>query len=422
MALTAFWLLLGMVSVVGVLWVVHPSPQPPDWAYAAACSAWVLWVTLDVWMAGGAHRAVATPLARLCCQGLLLGAAVLLCHPAGVQRSSRQWQWALFALLGSALAVLGDQPQRAGWGLDARNLWLALNALGGTAVVLALLQDLRVRSSVLVWMALFIAVSGLSVLLNDWQALRLGHWGVSGHHFFLMTALFAFWLASRRRMGEPPPTGWMDRRQLAQELHDGVGSQLVSILSTLDASSPQQRLTATSLQNCLLDLKLLVDGMDSDASLVSHLASLRYRMHPLLERAGIRMEWVVASDARLVRVRGEAARHVLRLTQEALANVIHHSGASTVTVLCRHRPEVDSLLLCVADDGSGIAPECRASLGKGLSGMQRRAQALGGRLSIESSAVGGTMIQLQVPMARLETGPNAPPRAQPPAPSAREHG
>ena len=47
-------------------------------AYAAAGSAWVLWVTLDVWMAGGADRAVATPLARLCCQGLLLGAAVFL--------------------------------------------------------------------------------------------------------------------------------------------------------------------------------------------------------------------------------------------------------------------------------------------------------------------------------------------------------
>lgn len=422
MAMTVLWLLLGAASVAGVLWVVRPSPGGLDWAYVSAASAWVLWVALELWMADAAHPAVATPFARLCCQGMLLGAAVLLCHPAAVHPSHRRWQWAAFALMSGALAALGDPALWAMGGWDTRSLWLGLNALGGVAVVLVLLQELRVRSSALGWMALLIAISGLSALLSDWQALRADQWKVSGHHFFLMVALFAFWLASRRRMTDPPPTGWMDRGQLAQELHDGVGSQLVSILSTLDANSPQQRLTATSLQNCLLDLKLLVDGMDSDASLISHLASLRYRMHPLLERAGIRMEWLVASDARLVRVRGDAARHVLRLTQEALANVIHHSGASTVTVLCRYRPEIDSLLLCVADDGTGIAPERRASLGKGLPGMQRRARALGGHLSIESSADGGTVIQLQVPMARLQSGQGAPPRARPPTPSARGRG
>ncbi|RYF79928.1 MAG: glycosyltransferase, partial [Comamonadaceae bacterium] len=92
--------------------------------------------------------------------------------------------------------------------------------------------------------------------------------------------------------------------------------------------------------------------MEEDASLLSHMASLRYRMQPLLEQAGIELEWQVTNDERLRLVRGDAAKHVLRLTQEALANAVHHSGARTVTVLCRHWAEIDSLLLCIADDAS----------------------------------------------------------------------
>lgn len=422
MLTTCFWLLWGVASVGGVLWAVRLSPARRDGAYVAVVVAWLVWLGADLWLTAVPGSAVAAALQRLSCQAMWLGAAVLLCDSAHTRRPSRQWLLYGFALSGGVLALLADAAVWPDLGPQIRPLWLGLNGLGGLVVVLALAQELRQRPAAPGWMALLIAISGLSVLLSDWQAMRAGLWELAGHHFFLVVALFAFWLASRRRLSDPPPTGWMDRRQLAQELHDGVGSQLVSILSTLDANSPQQRLTATSLQNCLLDLKLMVDGMDADASLMSHLASLRYRMHPLLEGAGIRMEWLVTNEERLLRVRGEAARHVLRLTQEALANVIHHSHARTVMVLCRYRCEIDSLLLCVADDGSGIDPQRRSAMGKGLSGMRQRAQALGGRLRVESGAEGGTVIQLTVPMARLLSGAPTPRRTPYPRRATRTPG
>lgn len=404
MITSAFWVATGLASVCAVLSTGRPSPARRDWAYVAVASAWLAWLGADLWLAGAPDDAWVAAVQRLGYQGMWLAAAVQLFDSAVSRQPSQRWLLCGFALVGGALALLADPALWPTWAPQFRQAWLGLNVLGGLIVTVTLVRDLHARPVPAGWMALLIAISGLSVLLSDWQAMRMQQWSPAGHHFFLVAALFAFWLASRRRLTDPPPSGWMSRRQLAQELHDGVGSQLVGILSTLDAGSPQQRLTATSLQNCLLDLKLMVDGMDADASLMSHLASLRYRMQPLLEGAGIRMEWRVANEERLMRVRGEPARHVLRLTQEALANVIHHSQARTVMVLCRYRAENDSLLLCVADDGCGMDAPRRTGTGKGLPGMDQRARALGGSLHIASSAESGTLIQLNVPMARLQTG------------------
>ena len=409
MAKTSLWLLLVLAaaSVLGVLLAWRRQRGEHDMAYVGAALPWMLWLGADLWQASASEStpapeaAAVAGVSRLAYQCMLIGAAKLLLRAATTRKRRTTWPLMLLLLLAGMLAAWSGDPA-------VRSIWLVLNVVAAGIFTLVLVSEVRAQPTAQGWMALLIALSGLSLVLTDFNAMRTGTWDVALHHFFLMTALFCLWLALRRRIVEaPPPTGWMNRQQLAQELHDGVGSHLISILSTLDASSPQQRLTAASLQNCLLDLKLLVDGMEEDASLLSHMASLRYRMQPLLEQAGIELEWQVANDERLRQVRGDAAKHVLRLTQEALANAVHHSGARTVTVLCRHWAEIDSLLLCIADDGSGIAPNRRASMGKGLRSMRRRAQGLGGRLSIDSNADGGTVVRLLVPMSRLHPAAGA---------------
>lgn len=415
MPTSAAAVVLALGALLGVAWISRAAPRPQDWAFGAAMLAWLLCLCSSLVLQHLPGHAAAAALARLGCQWLLLASALLLllqCHSSWPRGRIGMLCWLAFALAGSALALAPDAPAlhrlAAAAGLWPLQLWLGLNVLGALVVALLLVRELRRRPQAMRWMALLITICGLGMLLSDWETSRQQPWAASGQHFLFALALFAYWLASRFRMREPVPSGWMHRDELAQELHDGVGSQLVSILSSLDASSPAQRRTAQALQSCLIELKLLVDGMEADCSLMSHLASLRYRMDPLLAAAHIRMEWLVTNEDSLSHVRGDAAKHVLRLTQEALANVINHSKARTVTVLCRHRLEIDSLLLCVADDGRGIRPGRRGSLGKGLPGMRRRAQLLGGRLSIESGPQGGTVIQLLVPMARLRAGPAAP--------------
>lgn len=56
----------------------------------------------------------------------------------------------------------------------------------------------------------------------------------------------------------------LQRQRIAQDVHDGVGSQLVAILSSLDLRQPDQKALAIALEQCLLDLKITVDSLQQE--------------------------------------------------------------------------------------------------------------------------------------------------------------
>lgn len=257
------------------------------------------------------------------------------------------------------------------------------------------------------WTMLLAAIAALGVMSSDLGNAQGGAVAVSWPQMLYTGILLVLWLMATRRVGDAPRSTGEEqvRRQLAQDLHDGVGSHLSTIISALDAGSPDQRTTAARLRECQVELKLLVDGVDEDASVLSLLGSLRYRMQPLLDEACIDLRWLVADDEILDSVRGDAARHVLRIAQEALANVVRHSGASAVTVVCCHARTGQALRLEIADNGVGLPLQRAAGgageapLGKGLSGMRMRARRIGGQLTFESRHGQGVRMVLRVPLA-----------------------
>jgi signal transduction histidine kinase len=88
---------------------------------------------------------------------------------------------------------------------------------------------------------------------------------------------------------------------------------------------------------------------------------------------------------------------VYRIVQEALHNVVKHSGASQVAI--RLKADRDVVSLTVADDGAGFDP-CResGSSGIGVQSMKERARMLGGTCRIESGPrPHGTKIIVTVP-------------------------
>jgi signal transduction histidine kinase len=95
---------------------------------------------------------------------------------------------------------------------------------------------------------------------------------------------------------------------------------------------------------------------------------------------------------------------LFRMAQEALQNVLRHSGARNAWVSLALDGSV--LTLRVEDDGKGITPEeVRSEKSTGLAGMQERALALGGELSVGTSDEGGTVVEAVVPLRplRIET-------------------
>ena len=85
---------------------------------------------------------------------------------------------------------------------------------------------------------------------------------------------------------------------------------------------------------------------------------------------------------------------LLRVGQEALANVRKHAAAGSVAVLLRYEPGQVSLE--VTDDGQGFDP-AQVSAGYGLRGMRERLGQAGGLVQVRSAPGDGTCVRAEVP-------------------------
>lgn len=309
----------------------------------------------------------------------------------------------------------------AAWPWPDVSAWKWFNLALSTGLIGLMAHALWHHGATRGWTLLMAAIAALGVMAGDMSSPPDDIMDVSWLQVLYTAILLLLWLLATRRLRggvarRPVADDAQDevRRHLAQELHDGVGSQLTSIISALDAGSPDPHETAARLRECQLELKLLVDGVDVHASLLGLLANLRYRMQPLLEAAHIDLRWLIADEDWLDEVRGDVARQVLRIAQEALANAVRHSGASALTVICCRGKAENVLRLEVADNGIGMARQQVAAgdsgqgQGKGLTGMYARARQIGGQLSFESRYGEGVRMLLRVPVP-----PSGAARAEP---------
>ena len=85
---------------------------------------------------------------------------------------------------------------------------------------------------------------------------------------------------------------------------------------------------------------------------------------------------------------------LLRVGQEALANVRKHAVAQAVDVLLRY--ESSAVSLEVTDDGQGFEP-AQVNGGYGLRGMRERLGQAGGRVEVRSVLGTGTCVRAEVP-------------------------
>lgn len=193
-----------------------------------------------------------------------------------------------------------------------------------------------------------------------------------------------------------------ERDRLMQEMHDGIGSSLITAL----AVARQQRhpeATIKTLSRAISDLKITVDSLEPiEGDLVALLGNLRHRMASDLGDAGITCRWEVGRCGPLPWLDATNALHVLRIFQEAIGNVLAHSGATELKIGCREASlaDVPGIAAFVADNGRGFDASLLKVAGKGLSNMRARAASLHGNLSCETSSIDGTTLTLWLPYAR----------------------
>ncbi|GAA1224476.1 AAA family ATPase [Pseudonocardia alaniniphila] len=219
------------------------------------------------------------------------------------------------------------------------------------------------------------------------------------------TQLYAELTTSRARI---VTTADQTRRRIERDLHDGAQQRLVALTLQARAAQAAAPPDATNLQAQLADLAaqatIALDELREFARGI-HPAiladgGLRPALKTLARRSPVPVELDVAVDRRLP---DQIEIAVYYLVAEALTNTAKHAHASVVHVEVNTAHDGDLLQVWVRDDGRGSAD---LSGGTGLVGLRDRAEALGGRLSVQSAPGAGTTVQAELPLssARAESG------------------
>lgn len=188
------------------------------------------------------------------------------------------------------------------------------------------------------------------------------------------------------------------RGQIADDLHDDVGSTLSSISVYAELGMQADEKTRISLLGKISDVSQRMMSAMNDIVWAIHskndsLGDLAAKMRQFAserlaaERLSIHLENEHLLDN--LHLTMKARRNILLMFKEAVHNALKHGKANKIT--CTVKSNSDGLSIFVVDDGVGFDIG-HVSLGNGMASMRKRAMELGGSLEIESSSGEGTKI------------------------------
>lgn len=187
-----------------------------------------------------------------------------------------------------------------------------------------------------------------------------------------------------------------ERNRLAREIHDSLGHHLTAITVQLEKADAYRSLDPVVADRAIDDARwsagrALEEARDSVRELRTEAPfSLDRALGDLVRHAGddgLRVSLEIAGDETAYDVSSLVALY--RAAQEGLTNVRRHARANRAEI--RVRFGADAVRLTVLDDGRGFSPEAETG-GSGLRGLRERVGLLGGRLSVDTSAAGTTLL------------------------------
>ncbi|MGQ0579780.1 MAG: ATP-binding protein, partial [Betaproteobacteria bacterium] len=171
-----------------------------------------------------------------------------------------------------------------------------------------------------------------------------------------------------------------ERQRIITDMHDGLGASLIALLRSVQAERGDPYIEQR-VKEALQELRIAIDALEpSEGNLGAVLGNLRYRLEPLLEPAGLHLEWEVTELPRIEALEPTTVFALQRIVLEAVANALKHSGASRVR-LSAHAAPGGGVEIRVEDDGRGFDTS-HPSLGTGLRNMRLRAARIGVQLEI----------------------------------------
>jgi len=198
-------------------------------------------------------------------------------------------------------------------------------------------------------------------------------------------------------------------RYVSRELHDEFG-QILTAIGALLSRSRKHAPAESQFHEGLTQVAGITQGA------LENIRSLSQALHPvMIDEAGLQatLDWYIPSvekqtgleicyekPDRDISVGAAAATHIYRVIQEALNNVVRHSGAKKAW-LGMHLSDND-LRVDIEDHGAGL-PDDSTGRGIGMVAMRERAELLEGRIEFLRPAEGGTLVRLIVPLEQSES-------------------
>lgn len=191
-----------------------------------------------------------------------------------------------------------------------------------------------------------------------------------------------------------------ERARLAREIHDGVAQELAGVAFIVDDVTarltqhelrPDLDALRSELTRMVSELRLSIFELRSVVAPDEGLgAALSSYSREVGARAGLTIHLVLQEAE--IRLPPEVEVELLRIVQEALANILKHAHAKNVWVMLRTAPPRATIR--VSDDGVSLQPARRDSYG--LEIMRERAHSIGGLVEVRARPGGGTVVEVSV--------------------------
>jgi signal transduction histidine kinase len=204
-----------------------------------------------------------------------------------------------------------------------------------------------------------------------------------------------------------------ERNRIARDIHDTISQYLFGTVYTLESCLkliPAELQTVRERLESVLRLsaktmgeirRLIFDMWISGMTTGEFVSELRTYLQDLGKPETLEVEFSIEGD--LTELTPFTRKHLFRIAQEALANVVRHARATQAKVFLTADSQV--VRLVIWDNGVGFDPG-QTPPGIGLSGMRERALAIGGTLTVHSAPGQGTSVEVRIP--RLACVSNLP--------------
>lgn len=202
-----------------------------------------------------------------------------------------------------------------------------------------------------------------------------------------------------------------ERRRIAREVHDGIAQslsylnmktkQVGNLFSSQNTDQALKELDSIKevVENTYEDVRDAIDELSTEMRDIQLIPTLTGYIGDFMERTGIQVQFDTSGV--LPELSPVAELQLLRIAQEALANVRRHASATEVTIKLVNTTE--TLEMTIEDNGQGFDPteyEEHSAGYHGLNIISERAEGLGGNVTISSAPGEGAIVVVSLPIEK----------------------